>query len=146
MTAALHDRVAQCLADADQRYTENRRLLVNAFLAKDRPMTVPELVAVIDGLPLSSAYRNLSVLQDAGVVTRIATSDDNGRYELTEGFSGHHHHHLVCEGCGIVVDIAASPTIERALRAAARRATQDHGFAITDHRIDLIGRCATCQR
>ena len=56
------------------------------------------------GLPQSSIYRNLSVLEQAGVVRRVITEDEFARYELTEAFT-EHHHHLICSNCGKVEDV-----------------------------------------
>ncbi|MGH7911920.1 MAG: hypothetical protein ACREQM_18570, partial [Candidatus Dormibacteraceae bacterium] len=74
MTAekGVHAVVAARLAAADQRYTAARRELVEAMAGAGRPLTIPELVGVTDGVPQSSAYRNVGVLLEAGVVQRIA--------------------------------------------------------------------------
>ena len=62
-----------------------------------RPMTMPEILGAAAGVPQSSAYRNLTVLCDAGVVRRLAGADHIGWFELAEDLSGnHHHHHLMC--------------------------------------------------
>ena len=96
------------------------------------------------GLTQSSAYRNVTTLMEAGVVERLAGTDDHGRFELSEEISGHHHH-LVCENCGTVEDLHASPKLERALREAARAAAAEQGYEVTEHRLDLYGRCAECR-
>ena len=134
----LHDEAALRLAALDQRYTSSRRALVHAMAGAGRPMTMPELLVAATGVPQSSAYRNLTVLCEAG-------ADDVGRFELAEDLSGHHHHHLVCSGCGTVADVPTSPRLERALAEAARLAAEETGFDITDHRIDLEGRCPACR-
>jgi Fe2+ or Zn2+ uptake regulation protein len=108
-------------------------------------MTMPELLAAAAGVPQSSAYRNLTVLCEAGVARRLAGADDVGRFELAEDLSGHHHHHLVCSACGTVADVRTSPRLERALAEAARLAAEETGFDVTDHRIDLEGRCPSCR-
>jgi Fe2+ or Zn2+ uptake regulation protein len=140
----LHRIVALRLAALDQRYTRSRRLLVEVLALADRPLTVPEILTASPGLPQSSAYRSLTVLIEAGVVHRVAGHDDQGRFELAEELSGRHHHHLVCEGCGRVADIAASPRVERALAEVTRVAAQEAGFQARQHRLDLIGQCADC--
>src|SRR5947208_10720580 len=111
------------------------------MLRASRPMTMPEILGAASSVPQSSAYRNLTVLCEAGVVRRLAGADDLGRFELTEDLSGHHHHHLVCESCGTVADIKAFPRLEQALAEAARLAAEETGFEVTDHRIDLGGLC-----
>jgi Fe2+ or Zn2+ uptake regulation protein len=146
--AQLHDRVALRLASLDQRYTANRRGLVDALAVADRPLPIADLVAHA-GVPLSSAYRNLIVLAEAGVVRRVvasaASADDAGRFELSEELSGRHHHHLVCGSCGDVADVESSPKLERALADAARTAVEGTGYEVFDHRIDLVGRCPACR-
>jgi len=140
----LHREASRLLAALDQRYTSSRRSLVEAIAHAGRPMTMPEILDAAAGVPQSSAYRNLTVLCEAGVARRLAGSDDLGRFELTEDLSGHHHHHLVCSKCGTVADVPTSARLERALDEAARLAAEETGFAVTDHRIDLEGLCPAC--
>ena len=139
----LHDAAATRLAAQDQRYTAKRRALVDLLRTAGRPLTVSEIVA--EGAPVSSAYRNVTVLCEAGVARRLVGADDLGRFELSEDLSGHHHHHLVCQSCGTVADVRAAPSLEDALAAAARLAARESGFEITDHRIELVGRCPDCR-
>jgi Fe2+ or Zn2+ uptake regulation protein len=140
----LHEQVALRLAAADQRYTAGRRALVEVLGASRRPLTTPEILSMASGeVPQSSAYRNLTVLSEAGVVRRLAGADDVGRFELSEELTGHHHH-LVCAHCGTVVDIVASPPLERALTEAGRVVADQTGFLVSDHRIDLVGSCPDC--
>lgn len=142
--AQLHDQVVLRLAAYDQRYTANRRSLVDALAAADRPLPIADIVRGTD-VPLSSAYRNLTVLSEAGVVRRVVGADDAGRFELSEELSGRHHHHLVCGSCGDVADVEASPSLERALADAARTAVKGTGYEVFEHRIDLVGRCPACR-
>lgn len=140
----LHDQVALRLAAFDQRYTSNRRSLVEVLADADRPLPIGDVIEGAD-VPLSSAYRNLTLLAEAGVVRRITGADDGGRFELSEELSGRHHHHLVCGSCGDVADVESSPKLERALADAARTAIQGTGYEVFDHRIDLVGRCPACR-
>ena len=143
---AVHHEAAERLAAHDQRYTGGRRSLVEALIGSTRPLSVPEILKSLDAdLPQSSAYRNLTVLIEAGVVARVDTGSDQARFELDEGLSGDHHHHLVCQSCEAVVDVDAFPRLERALDAAARLAEEDSGFEVTGHKIDLVGSCARCR-
>jgi Fur family ferric uptake transcriptional regulator len=141
----VHDEAALRLAALDQRYTSNRREIVQVLAGADRPLTITEIVDVASSVPVSSAYRSLTVLADAHVVRRVAGNDDTGRFELAEDLSGDHHHHLICSNCGTVVDIAASPRLEKALAEAARAAAEESDFEVHEHRIDLVGRCANCR-
>lgn len=141
----VHHEASARLAALDQRYTGGRRALVDALAGADRPLSVPEILAVAGAMPQSSAYRHLTVLMEAGVVTRVATGSDQARFEVSERLSGDHHHHLVCGSCGAVVDVDAFPRLERALDAAARLAEEESDFQVTGHKIDLVGLCAGCR-
>jgi len=141
---ALHARVRLHLAGRDQRYTRNHRNLVEVLAEADNPLAVPEILSVQPELPQSSVYRSLAVLADADVVHRVLGAGDQLRFELTEELSGEHHHHLVCERCGLVADIATSPRLEQVLAEASRLAVLETGFEVSSHRLDLIGVCAEC--
>lgn len=103
-----------------------------------------ELAQAAHGIPLSSAYRNMTALIDIGVVRRVAGPDDHARFELAEELSGHHHH-LVCASCGKVEDMHPSPRLERALAKAAQDVAAQQGYAVTEHRFDLVGICPDCR-
>jgi Fur family transcriptional regulator, ferric uptake regulator len=143
--AGPHAEIAVRMAQVEQRYTKARRALVETLAAAGRPLSIAEILAATPATPQSSAYRNITALIDAGAVRRVTGTDDHGRFELAEDLSGHHHH-LICETCGQVIDIAASPRLERALAEAARVAEEDTGFSVDDHRMDLVGTCSQCRR
>ena len=92
----------------------------------------------------SSAYRNLQLLEHAGVVHRIVTNAEFARYELAEDLTGDHHHHLICTMCGSVEDVPASAGLEQSLHDAIDQVTRSTGFRTAGHRIDLVGTCRDC--
>lgn len=144
MPEELHAGVATRLAAVDQRYTRGRRVLVEALQAADRPLTAAELVAACPALPQSTAYRNLAVLGQAGVVHRVAGTDEFVRYELDEQITGRHHHHLVCRSCGAVEDFAAPAQLERRMGALMSDIASERGFRAETHRLDVLGTCVEC--
>ena len=140
----LHATAAARLAADDQRYTGQRRALVELLVEIDQPLTIPQLLERQPGLAQSSAYRNLAVLERAGVVHRIVTSDEFARYELAEDLTHHHHHHLICSSCGDVTDFEVSDAIEHDLETALAKVARRTGFRVSAHRLDLVGTCPTC--
>jgi Fe2+ or Zn2+ uptake regulation protein len=139
----LHATVALRLRRTSERYTAGRRAIVEALAAADRPPSIPDLLASTPGLAQSSAYRNLGVLERAGAVRRIVTTDEFARFELAEDLT-EHHHHLICTVCGGVEDFTVSRQLERSLEAAVTKATRGTGFTAEHHRLDLLGTCAAC--
>ncbi len=140
----LHDRVEQRLVAVDQRYSSGRRRLVDALAGADRPLTIPELLDARDDIPMSSAYRNLTVLEQVGAVTRIATFGEHARFELAEDLTGHHHH-LICTTCGRIDDFVVPDAVEQGVDDALAAAVRPTGFRPTSHRMDLLGTCRDCQ-
>lgn len=140
---ALYKEVAARLLAAGQRFTTNRRTIVDALIGGDRPLSIPEILEATT-LPQSSLYRNLTVLEAASVVTRVITTDEWGRFELSEELTGHHHH-LVCSQCGAVTDVTIPDDVESDLDKALEKLATRAGFELSHHRLDLVGLCAQCQ-
>ena len=140
----LHDDVAELLRNGDHRYTTGRHRVVAALQTAGGPITIPQILELDGSLAQSSVYRNLSILEEVGAVTRIVTHDDYARYELAEALTDHHHHHLICSNCGLVTDFELSARLEQTLDDALHRTGRSNGFRVDAHRLDLIGACADC--
>ena len=108
-------------------------------------MTAPEIVAQDEDLSVSSVYRNLAVLEAAEVVRRLVTQEETARYELAEEFTLHHHH-LVCESCGLVTDYIAPARLEREMSRTLDSLSETTGFVPRAHHVQILGLCAVCQR
>jgi Fe2+ or Zn2+ uptake regulation protein len=143
-TGELHTVVTRRLRHVGQRYTAQRRALVDILATAPAPLTLPQLLERSVGLAQSSAYRNLAVLERAGVTHRIVTSGDHACWELTEDLT-EHHHHLICSACGDVSDFTVPSDVERGLDSALSAVATDAGFSALHHRLDLVGLCARCQ-
>jgi Fur family ferric uptake transcriptional regulator len=89
-------------------------------------------------------YRNLAVLEHAGLVSKISMGDEHAHYELGEEITNNHHHHLVCTSCGTVSDVTLSASAERSLDKALHEAAAGANFELHQHRVDLLGHCANC--
>jgi Fur family transcriptional regulator, ferric uptake regulator len=131
------------LRAVDQRLTANREAVVEVLAKASRPVTIAEILDARPGLAQSSVYRNLVVLEQAGIAHRIVTDGEFGRFELAEDLTGHHHH-LICVRCGAVEDVPASAGLERSVEQAASQLARTNGFRTQRHRIDLLGLCRRC--
>ena len=85
---------------------------------------------------LSTVYRTLQALAEAGEVDVLRADDGETRYRRC---SGSHHHHLVCRSCGRTVEVEG-PAVERWAAAVAR----EHGFTRVSHTLEVFGDCASC--
>jgi Fe2+ or Zn2+ uptake regulation protein len=139
----IHDIASRKLATINQRYSSRRRRLVDALDRADHPLVATDIVALDNDLPQSSVYRNLAVLETAGVVVKVLTNGDRAAFELAEELKGHHHH-LVCVQCGLVLDIDVPNELEQALDSGVADLVSRAGFILVGHRLDLMGRCKNC--
>ena len=95
-SAQVDQQIGERLAAHDVRYTAGRRKVAAALLQAGGPRSASELHAELgDAVPVSSLYRSLAVMTEAGILARHPGRDGDARYELAEWLTGHHHH-LVC--------------------------------------------------
>jgi Fur family ferric uptake transcriptional regulator len=90
-----------------------------------------------DRVGLTTVYRTLQTLSDAGEIDVVRREDGEAVYRRCS--SGGHHHHLVCRDCGYSVEID-NDEVERWAEGAAR----SHGFTEVTHDLEIFGRCKSC--
>ena len=141
----LEQTVEQRLSSEGIRLTRGRRAILQAIADADGPRTAAEIQTDFsETIPLSSLYRSLSVLAAAGVLTAQHDAEGIMRFELAEWLAGHHHH-LVCMSCGAPVDVVPNIEQERAIEQLIEQMAAASGFAVTGHRFEIEGRCASCR-
>ncbi|HEX6298985.1 MAG TPA: Fur family transcriptional regulator [Acidimicrobiia bacterium] len=145
MTKSSLDRQIELrLREHDVRFTTGRRAVVDALTTASGPMSAAELSnELAPDVPLSSIYRTLTTLEEAGVVTHHLGAKGLTRFELAEWLTGHHHH-LVCIGCGSVSDVDITPAREESVRSLVSEIAAVASFEPTDHALEIEGRCAQC--
>ena len=138
----LDQQVANRLAALGVRYTRGRQAVIRALSVADGPRSAQELFDELD-LPLSSLYRSLAVLEESEVLTPHHGARGVTRYELAEWAAGHHHH-VVCESCGVVDDVHLDPALERELERLVHEIVGSLSFSPTGHALEVEGRCGSC--
>jgi len=118
-----------------------QRAAVSALLAEtDEFRSAQDLHDLLrrrgDAVGLTTVYRTLQSLADAGEVDVLRTDDGESVYRRC---SAGHHHHLVCRSCGRTVEVAG-PTVER----WADQVAAEHGFTEVSHTLEIFGTCAAC--
>jgi Fur family ferric uptake transcriptional regulator len=88
---------------------------------------------------LTTVYRHLQALSDAGQVDVLRTDDGEAVYRRCP--TDTHHHHLVCRDCGRSVEVEG-PEVE----AWASAVADAHGFTDVTHTVEVFGTCAPCAR
>lgn len=142
-TPSFDREVEKRLAEHEVRYTRGRRAVVTTLARADGPLSAAELETAIGALPLSSIYRSLAVLEEAGVLAPHHGTKGLTRYELAEWLRGHHHH-LVCIECGSVEDVEVSEEHETEVERIVKEISAATTFTPFSHALEIEGRCARC--
>jgi len=138
----IHTKAGILLHDANQRYTEGRKRLIETLYRSGRPVSIHQILDLEPDLPQSSIYRNLDALEQSKVIDRIALKSGI-YYELSESFLGHHHH-MICLSCNTVIDVELSATDERVVDRILDNTSRIHNFVPTHHILDIQGFCESC--
>ena len=89
-------------------------------------------------LSLSTVYRTLQMLKKLGLVEELHFDEEHHHYEVKPSVE---HHHLVCLGCGRVIEFHYP--LSRYLR---KNIPEAKDFDITETEIRMTGYCAKCRR
>jgi Fur family ferric uptake transcriptional regulator len=90
-----------------------------------------------DQVGLTTVYRHLQSLADAGEVDVLRTDDGEAVYRRCAAED--HHHHLVCRVCGTTVEVTG-PAVETWADEVAKK----HGFRDVSHTVEVFGTCRAC--
>jgi Fur family ferric uptake transcriptional regulator len=135
------DRV---IAQRGLRRSRQRDAVARAFFAMGGHVAVDALVARArqedPRISVATVYRTMRLLADCQLAIPRDFGDGKARYEPATHRHGHSHDHLVCTGCGAIVEFE-SPRVETLHKQLARR----HGFEVQRRHVELFGRCAGCR-
>ena len=130
------------LSQAGHRLTPQRLMIVSAIENSSDHISAEEIYAQVaakfPNVNISTVYRTLELLQRLGLVTETDLGGGRVRYHPAE--KGHHHH-LICEQCGAVIDLDES--VLAPLKDALLR--QCNFVADLKH-IGIFGRCLKCSQ
>lgn len=120
-----------------RRSTKQRAAVVELLSAVDDFRSAQELHDELrkrgDGIGLTTVYRTLQSLSEAGEIDVLRTDSGEAIYRRC---SAHHHHHLVCRLCGRTVEVEG-PAVER----WAEKIAAEHGFSEISHTVEITGTC-----
>lgn len=117
------ERILELLKGTDTHPTAN---WLYARLRKDFP-----------NLSLGTVYRNLAVLAEQGLISRIDFDSTFDRFDANT----RHHYHFICDICGAIIDLdlPVDESLNRRVRATS-------GLEARWHDIQFRGICETCAK
>ncbi len=125
------------------RQSSRRDRVVEAFLDLKGHASAEELLHHVrkkdKRVGLTTIYRTLKLLTECGLAVERKFNRQVTTFEPAH--LGRHHDHLICLGCGRIMEFE-NKTIETLQEAVAR----DHAFIISHHILDLYGYCWDCSQ
>lgn len=124
------------------RLTKARKSIIDIFLNSRTPLTVPALKSLMEERNLNvnrtTVYREVDFLKGQKMIREIQFNDGLRRYEISPD---NHHHHLICIQCQKVECVE----MERCLKTAEEKLSEDNNFRIIKHSLEFYGICAECE-
>ena len=124
------------------RITRPRLRVAEVFFGLRGHPDVEEVTAAVHqrwpGIGNATVYRTLHLLNAAGLVEARQFGEGFARYEAAA--TREHHDHLVCTGCGAILEFE-----DDAIEELQRHASERHGFLMKSHRMEIYGLCSKCR-
>ncbi|MEZ5118135.1 MAG: Fur family transcriptional regulator [Candidatus Nanopelagicales bacterium] len=124
------------------RSTRPRRLVAEALESFDDFRSAQEihdaLAARGESVGRATVYRTLRAMALTPNVDVMVRPDGETVYRHC---TPNHHHHLVCRGCGVTIEIVG-PVVEQ----WSNQTAAEHGFDEVSHTLEVFGRCAACRQ
>ena len=139
------DRFREYLATQGMRLTRERMAIVEEVFSShehfDKEQLVVRVAQRTDGkrVSRSTVYRTLNQLEEAGLLRKVARTNDRDVFEHDYGYP--QHDHLICKKCDNLIEFH-NPDLSKLLEEVAR----EHGFRMEAHRLEVYGLCAECSR
>lgn len=134
-------KLAALLKQQGYKLTPQRRAVLNAIADSHEHLTPAALYERVHqecpGIGLVTVYRTLEVLAQLGVICEVHAGGNCRSYLMRR--PSEHHHHLICSGCGAVVDFSHCD-----LGELEQRLAQETGFEIECHLLEFLGHCRRC--
>jgi Fe2+ or Zn2+ uptake regulation protein len=133
--------ITGALEEAGYRLTSPRRALAEMIAGRRGHFTADDLLDESKrrrlGVTRATIFRSLDVLSDLGLVERLDLP--TGTHALV-ACEPEHHHHVVCSSCG-----RSTPVDDAGIERLAEAIGRSTGYQVETHRLELFGRCPSCQ-
>jgi Fur family ferric uptake transcriptional regulator len=121
------------------KLTPQRRLIVDIIHDAQTHITAEDIIEKVNermpGVNKSTVYRTLELLEKSGCVYKSEMDNQSIYHHVEDG----HHHHLVCSGCGKVIDCD-----EDIFASMEKKLANSYGFYVNFKHLIMSGLCKEC--
>jgi len=126
------------------KFTIQREVILDTLYNSDEHLT-PEILhhLIQEKHPqlktgIATVYRTLALLEDSQMVTSLSFGAQGKKYELG---AKEHHDHLICTECGTITEF-----VDEEIEKRQHDITDELGFKMSDHSMQVYGICKKCQK
>jgi len=134
------EEIVARLVGAGGRRTASRQAIVEVMAEAGSHFTAEEVAARVQArfpsINISTVYRTLDALTEAGVIDHVHFGHGRAVYHLSDEA----HQHLYCERCQRVQELPADK-----IEPFVAMLRQDYGFTLDRRHFAIVGRCRTCR-
>jgi len=136
------DQLIRVLKGAGHRLTPQRLAMLKVIAKSEGHPSVERIYEQIKAdfptTSLATVYKTLSLLKEMGEVLELSFPPLGSRYD---GNRPYPHPHVICTGCGKILDPEFTSMAE-----ISQEMARQTGFQITHHQMNFFGLCPKCQQ
>jgi Fur family ferric uptake transcriptional regulator len=137
----MHYETLRSILKADGDSLTKPRKIVFDLMLNQPPQSMQVLVQRAKAkTDRATVYRTIELFERLGIVRRLNIGWKY-KIELTDAFSGHHHH-MYCTNCGRVFDLPDNPMLETMIDSVSTK----NGFSPRGHQLEVFGLCVNCSK
>lgn len=123
------------------RMTPQRHAILSYLMSSMTHPTADEIYKALSpsfpSMSVATIYNNLRLFVDANLVKELTFGDDSSRFDADMT----NHYHAICKKCGSITDFNYPPLLDAEIAAS-----QETGFVVEGHRMEIYGVCGACSK
>jgi Fur family transcriptional regulator, ferric uptake regulator len=125
------------------KLTPHRELILELFLRDEGHRSIEDIFRVVreqdPRVGYTTVYRTMKILVECGLAREVDLADGITRYEHL--YNHAHHDHMICMQCGTSIEF-----YDLGIEEVQDSASEQLGFKVLDHRLQIYGLCRDCQK
>jgi len=137
------DKFREFLQTKGERLTRERSIIIEEVFAEHEHFDADTLVSRVSSnksgrlVSRATVYRALKLLEEAGLLRKVARPNGSEVYEHDYGYP--QHDHLICSKCGDLIEFT-----NEVISAIVEKICAENSFIKSGHRLEVYGVCAKC--
>jgi len=127
------------LRNNGQRITPQKKVILDVLLKNtDVMLSVNDILKQISDSSIDTVtiYRNMQGFTESGITETMVDNKGLSLYKICDS---HPHHHMICTGCGKIINFPCETNFWEAY-------VKESNFTVTHHVLEIYGKCSSCSK